>query len=130
MYIAGKSAERVSKLAQIMEKEIRVCSRCVMDSTVPDIQFDESGICKFCKHYEDILVQELYSNENGDKRLNSLINEIKNKGKDRKYDCLIGLSGGVDSSYVAYLIKIKYGLRALAIHLDNGWNSELAVSNV
>lgn len=114
-----------------MEKEIRVCSRCVMDSTVPDIQFDDLGVCNFCNHYFDVLVQDLHSNDTtGEEKLNSLIRKIKEKGKNKQYDCLIGLSGGVDSSYVAYLIKKKYGLRALAIHLDNGWNTELSVSNV
>lgn len=113
-----------------MGKEIRVCSRCVMDSTVPDIQFDDSGVCNFCNHYFEVLVQDLYSNDAGEERLNSLIKKIKKKGENKQYDCLIGLSGGVDSSYVAYLIKKKYGLRALAIHLDNGWNTELSVSNV
>jgi N-acetyl sugar amidotransferase len=113
-----------------MKEEIRVCNRCVMDSTAPEIQFDESGICNFCKHYDEVLVKDLYSDKEGEKNLNSLIKEIKEKGKNKQYDCLIGLSGGVDSSYVAYLVKKKYGLRALAIHLDNGWNTELAVSNV
>lgn len=113
-----------------MDKEVRICNRCVMDNTVPDIKFDESGACNFCKHYDEVLVNDLYSNKDGEDKLNSLIDEIKAKGKNKQYDCLIGLSGGVDSSYVAYLIKKKYGLRALAIHLDNGWNTELAVSNV
>lgn len=113
-----------------MEKEIKVCSRCVMDSTVPDIQFDEQGICNYCKQYYEVATKDLYSNEEGEKRLNSLIEKMKIQGRKNKYDCLIGLSGGVDSSYVAYLVKKKYGLRALAIHLDNGWNTELSVSNV
>lgn len=113
-----------------MEKEIQICSKCVMDSTALEIQFDESGVCNFCKHYDDVLVNDLFSDKNGEEKLDSLIKEIKTKGKNRQYDCLIGLSGGVDSSYVAYLVKKKYGLRALAIHLDNGWNTELAVSNV
>ena len=113
-----------------MKKELLVCSRCVMDSTVLDIKFDESGVCNFCKYYNDILVQDLFSDKDGEERLSSLVNKIKKTGKNKQYDCLIGLSGGVDSSYVAYLIKKKFGLRALAIHLDNGWNTELAVSNI
>lgn len=113
-----------------MKKEVRVCSRCVMDTTVEDIQFDEAGQCNFCKKYDEVNVKDLYTHDGGEEKLNTLIAEIKNKGKGKQYDCLIGLSGGVDSSYVAYLIKKKYGLRALAIHLDNGWNTELAVSNV
>lgn len=113
-----------------MEKEVRVCSRCVMDTTVEDIQFDDAGQCNFCRNYDEVTVKDLYTHDGGEEKLNALIEEIKSKGKGKPYDCLIGLSGGVDSSYVAYLIKKKYGLRALAIHLDNGWNTELAVSNV
>lgn len=113
-----------------MEKEVRVCTKCVMDTTVEDIQFDEAGQCNFCKKYDEVNVKDLYTHDGGEEKLNTLIAEIKSKGKGKQYDCLIGLSGGVDSSYVAYLIKKKYGLRALAIHLDNGWNTELAVSNV
>jgi len=101
-----------------------------MDTTATEIQFDEAGECNFCKHYDEVTVKDLYTNDGGEEKLNALIEEIKAKGKGKQYDCLIGLSGGVDSSYVAYLIKKKYGLRALAIHLDNGWNTELAVSNV
>jgi N-acetyl sugar amidotransferase len=107
----------------------KVCSRCVMDSTASEIDFDNNGVCNFCKQYDDVRTKELYEDEAGQKKLESLIAQIKEKGKNSDYDCLIGLSGGVDSSYVAYLVK-SFGLRALAIHLDNGWNSELAVANV
>lgn len=106
-----------------------VCSRCVMDSTASEIVFDENGVCNFCKHYDEVRTKDLYQDEAGQQRLEALIAQIKEKGKNSDYDCLIGLSGGVDSSYVAYLVK-KFGLRALAIHLDNGWNTELAVANV
>ena len=101
-----------------------------MDSTAPEIEFDENGVCTFCHYYENFIVKDLHSNKDGQKRLAKLISEIKEKGKNQQYDCLIGISGGVDSSYVAYLIKKVYGLRALAIHLDNGWNTELSVKNV
>ena len=113
-----------------MKKEIITCTRCVMDTTAEEIIFDEAGVCNFCKHYDEVSTKDLYSDEEGEQKLNLLIKQIKEKGKNNKYDCLIGLSGGVDSSYVAYLVKKRYGLRALAIHLDNGWNSELAVANV
>lgn len=109
---------------------LRICSRCVMDSTATEIVFDENGVCNFCHHYDTHLVHEVFSNKDGEKRINKLIAEIKERGKKNKYDCLIGISGGVDSSYVAYLVKKKYGLRPFAVHLDNGWNSELAVANV
>jgi len=101
-----------------------------MDTTATEIVFDENGVCNFCKHYDEVTTMDLYSGDNGKERLELLISQIKEKGKKSKYDCLIGLSGGVDSSYVAYLVKKKYGLRVLAIHLDNGWNTELAVANV
>lgn len=101
-----------------------------MDTTVPDIQFDERGVCNYCKYYAERVANELYYDAAGQARLNALIAEIKQRGARREYDCIIGVSGGVDSSYVAYLTKVKFGLRPLAVHLDNGWDSELAVSNV
>lgn len=108
----------------------KVCSRCVMDETATEITFDENGVCNFCNHYDQVLINEIFSDKGGDEKLEKLIKEIKEKGKNSKYDCLIGLSGGVDSSYVAYLVAKKYGLRTFAVHLDNGWNTELAVANV
>jgi len=108
----------------------KICSRCVMDQTATEITFDEIGVCNFCNNYDQVLINEIFSDKGGEGKLEKLIKDIKEKGKNSKYDCLIGLSGGVDSSYVAYLVAQKYGLRALAVHLDNGWNTELAVANV
>lgn len=113
-----------------MNSTIKACSRCVMDSTAKEISFDSKGECNFCKHYDNVENTEVFSDKGGQEKLDLLISQIKKKGKNKKYDVLIGLSGGVDSSYVAYLLKKKYNLRALAIHLDNGWNTELAVANV
>lgn len=113
-----------------MSSEIKICSRCVMDSTAKEITFDTNGECNFCKQYDNVEKAEVFSDSEGLKKLDLLIDQIKKKGKNKKYDVLIGLSGGVDSSYVAYLLKKKYNVRALAIHLDNGWNTELAVANV
>ena len=110
--------------------KLKICSRCVMDTTATEITFDDKGICNFCHQYDNVNIKDLYIHKNGKERLNNLIRKIKKDGKNRQYDVLIGISGGVDSSYVAYLVKKVYGLRALAIHLDNGWNSELAVENV
>lgn len=101
-----------------------------MDSTASEIEFDQNGVCNFCRHYDEVLVNDLFADKDGQEKLDKLISQIKEKGKNRDYDCLIGLSGGVDSSYVAYLVRRKYGLRALAVHLDNGWNTELSVANV
>src|SRR4030095_9654246 len=87
------------------------------------------GICNYYHEYQTAANKDVFSGEAGKKKLEELVNRIKNEGKGKRYDCLIGLSGGVDSTYVAWLAK-QYGLRPLAIHLDNGWDSELAVKNV
>jgi N-acetyl sugar amidotransferase len=109
---------------------VKVCSRCIMDETAKEITFDNNGVCNFCHNYDNVLVNDLHTDKGGEAKLEKLIEKIKQKGKNSRYDVLIGLSGGVDSSYVAYVIKKKYGLRAFAVHLDNGWNTELAVANV
>lgn len=101
-----------------------------MDETAPEIAFLSDGRCSFCFNYDEHRTKELFSDAAGAARLESLIEEIRRAGAGKPYDCLIGISGGVDSSYVAYVVAQKYGLRALAIHLDNGWNTELAVDNV
>lgn len=109
---------------------VKVCSRCIMDETAKEITFDDNGVCNFCHNYDNVLVNDVHTDKGGEEKLEKLIEKIKQKGKNSRYDVLIGLSGGVDSSYVAYVIKKKYGLRAFAVHLDNGWNTELAVANV
>lgn len=106
----------------------QVCTRTVMDTTDPDITFDENGVCNYWREYEAFQAT-LPGAEERERRLNALIAEIKASGKGRRYDSIIGLSGGVDSSYLAYIAH-KHGLRPLALHFDNGWNSELAVSNI
>lgn len=112
-----------------MEKEYRICKRCVMDTTDPDIVFGEKGICNNCKDYFEIEKRFVFKGEEGKKKLEEIVNKIKEDGKHKEYDCILGLSGGTDSSYVAYLAK-KNGLRVLAVHMDNGWNSELSVHNI
>jgi N-acetyl sugar amidotransferase len=111
------------------EREFQICNRCVMDTTDPDITFDKNGICNHCYAYDEAIKNNTFSGEAGKNRLNLIIEAIKKRGKGKEYDCIIGLSGGVDSSYVAYKVK-EFGLRPLAIHLDNGWDSELAVKNI
>ena len=109
----------------------QICTRCVMDTTDPDIVFDSDGVCNHCTNSIERLKQPPYGLHPKEKEaaLNQLIEKIKAKGKSKQYDCVIGLSGGVDSSYVAYLVK-KWGLRPLAFHMDNGWNSEEGVKNI
>jgi N-acetyl sugar amidotransferase len=109
--------------------EYKVCTQCVMDITDPEITFDEKGVCNHCQMYEIRKESKQIKPELREEMLKKLVQDIKNKGKGNEYDCIIGVSGGVDSTYVAYLTK-SLGLRPLAIHFDNGWNSELAVSNI
>jgi N-acetyl sugar amidotransferase len=106
-----------------------VCAKCVMDTTDPDIQFDENGICHHCRNYDELMRNAVFSGEDGRQRLVVIVDNIKKEGARQKYDCIIGVSGGVDSTYVAYKVK-ELGLRPLAVHLDNGWDSELAVKNI
>ena len=113
----------------MMTKNYQICTRCVMDTSDPDISFDDDGVCNHCHSHEKALKILVSSGENGTRRLNEAVAIIKNRGKKKKYDCVIGVSGGVDSSFVAYAVK-ELGLRPLAVHLDNGWDSELAVKNI
>lgn len=102
-----------------------------MDTTDPDIVFDENGYCNHCTNAIKRLNEIAFIDPTLKKqRLNDSLEKMKKAGKGKKYDCVIGLSGGVDSSYLAYLVVKQFGLRPLAIHLDNGWNSELAVKNI
>jgi len=94
-----------------------------------NITFDEAGVCHHCLRYDDMFSTRVVRGKEGEAILGSLVEKIKVAGKGKEYDCIIGVSGGVDSTYVAYLVK-KIGLRPLAVHLDNGWNSELAVKNI
>ena len=112
-----------------MTRDYRICTRCIMDTTAPDIRFDENGVCNHCRQYEERAKNSLFLDEAGQRELARLVNEIKNGGRNKEYDCIIGVSGGLDSTFVAYNVK-KLGLRPLAVHVDNHWDSELAVSNV
>jgi N-acetyl sugar amidotransferase len=107
----------------------RTCTRCIMDRTDPDIVFDEEGVCNHCRRFEIVAEQRIIPPERRQDRLAQLVAEIKRTGRGKPYDCVIGVSGGVDSTYVAWVVK-DLGLRPLAVHLDNGWNSELAVANI
>jgi hypothetical protein len=108
----------------------RRCALTVMDNIAdPDITFDENGVSNYYHEYHAAAKQLLLPEPERSKALEQIINKIKSEGKGKQYDCLIGVSGGVDSTYVAWLVK-KWGLRPLAVHLDNGWDSELAVMNI
>lgn len=106
------------------------CTKCVLDTTAKFIEFDEQGVCDSCRKYDSLaskyinIADSIKKNE-----LNIIVGKIKRLGRKSKYDCILGLSGGVDSSYLAWLTK-ELGLRPLVVHFDNGWNSELAVKNI
>ena len=100
-----------------------------MDTSDPEISFDEEGVCNHCHRFNNEIKMRWHPNEEGEKRLNAIIEEIKKDGMGNEYDCIIGLSGGVDSSYLA-LKASAWGLRPLVVHVDGGWNSELAVANI
>lgn len=111
------------------ERIYQQCQRCVMDTTDPRIEFDQQGICNHCRSFEAALKALDVSPEEKQQRLERLVAEIRQAGRGKPYDCVIGVSGGMDSTYLAYTIK-KLGLQPIAVHLDNGWNTELAESNI
>jgi N-acetyl sugar amidotransferase len=113
-----------------MKKQTLQCTHCVLDSNDdPAISFDGNGVCNYCREYATFEDSIVIKGEKGAKRLKELVANIKEDGKGKPYDSILGLSGGVDSSYVA-LKASQLGLRPLVVHFDNGWNSELAVKNI
>ena len=118
-----------STSSKIAEGQYQQCRRCVMDTDDINISFDAQGYCNHCNYFYEHVEHRLHNGTEGQQKLATLIEKAKASGKGKKYDVIMGLSGGADSSYVAYLAK-NFGLRILAVHLDNGWNSELAVHNI
>jgi len=111
------------------ERPYQICSVCVMDTSDPEISFDDNGQCNHCRDFERLLGTVWFPNEDGARRLDALIELVKSEGRNKHYDCVLGLSGGIDSSYLA-LKTHEWGLRPLVVHVDAGWNSELAVQNI
>lgn len=106
------------------------CRRCIMSTAAdPRIEFDSSGICSHCRRYDRLIHTRTLGGKAGQRAVEQLVERIRRAGRGHEYDCIVGVSGGVDSTYVAYLSR-ELGLRPLAIHFDNGWNSELAVKNI
>lgn len=107
----------------------KICSRCIYDASVPNISFDEEMVCSYCQQI-DSLEKEYPTGVSGQAMLDKMIEKIKESGKGRKYDAVIGVSGGCDSSYLVHEMVTKYGLRLLAAHFDNTWNSTIATENI
>lgn len=112
-----------------MEK-YQICKNCIMDTSDPSLTFDDNGVCIYCNNFEREIKPNWHPNDKGIQNIMPTIEKIKKDGKGRDHDCLIGLSGGLDSSFVTYVAKEKFGLRPLIFHCDAGWNSDLSVSNI
>lgn len=108
----------------------QVCSNCVMDTTDTMITFDDHGICDHCNTYYNKILPNWHTDETGRQELEKIVLKIKESGKGKDFDCIIGMSGGIDSSYLTYLAKEELGLRPLVFHVDAGWNSQEAVNNI
>ena len=108
----------------------RICLNCVMDTSDSKITFDERGVCDHCRDFQQHVLPNWHTNEGGRLELEGIVAKIKASGRRHDFDCLLGLSGGVDSSYMLHLAVKEFGLRPLVFHVDGGWNSELSVHNI
>lgn len=107
-----------------------VCTNCVMDTTDSKITFDEKGVCDHCNTFYKDILPNWNTAENGRLELEKIVDRIKKEGKGKDFDCILGISGGIDSSYLLYVVAEEYGLRPLVFHVDAGWNSQIAVNNI
>lgn len=107
----------------------KICSKGLWDESIPGINFDENGVSNYAKMFQELCNAHPRGKE-GLKQWENLVDKIKKDGKNKKYDCIVGVSGGTDSSYLLHILKKEYGLKVLAVNMDNGWNSEIAVENI
>ncbi|HEY4784735.1 MAG TPA: N-acetyl sugar amidotransferase, partial [Bacteroidales bacterium] len=108
----------------------QLCNNCIMDTSDSSIIFDENGWCEYCNNFYNNIVPNWHTDERGEKELLAVADKIKAEGKGKDFDCIIGISGGLDSSYATYIAKEKMGLRPLLFHVDAGWNTDQAVGNI
>ena len=113
-----------------MKREYQICNSCIMDTSDPHIHFDEQGVCDYCNNFENTIKPSWHTDEKGAEELRQLATKIKKEGEGKDFDCIIGLSGGLDSSYAAHIAVNKMGLKPLLYHVDAGWNTDQAVGNV
>lgn len=113
-----------------MNDTYRICNQCIMDSSDPDINFDHRGVCDHCVGFEKNIMPNWHTGARGEEQLKALSRDIRKDSGDSDFDCIIGLSGGLDSSYAAYITVEKMGLRPLLFHVDAGWNTSQAVENI
>jgi len=112
-----------------LKTDLKVCSKCIYDERVASITFDEEGVCNYCHQLEALKEEYGTGMERGEAKFLEIVEDIKKAGKGKKYDCIVGVSGGTDSSYMLYLAK-KHGLRPLAVHYDNTWNTAISTQNI
>lgn len=108
----------------------QVCTNCVMDTTDSKITFDEAGVCDHCRTFRIHTLPNWHTDDRGRVQLERMVKEIRRSSRGRDFDCIIGMSGGIDSSYLTYVAKERLGLRPLVFHVDAGWNSQIAVNNI
>lgn len=113
-----------------MSRPYQICSHCIMDTSDSNITFDARGWCDYCNNYHDNILPHWHTDERGERDIMQQAERVRRDGRGRDHDCILGISGGVDSSYLAYLAKEKLGLRPLIFHVDAGWNSQQAVHNI
>lgn len=111
-------------------RNYQICSNCVMDSTDSKIVFDDKGVCDHCNNFYTNVLPNWHPNDKGYQELDLKIKEVKKREKNKKFDCIMGMSGGADSSYMLHLIVKEFGLKPLVFHVDGGWNSQIAVNNI
>lgn len=109
--------------------DYRICERCVMDNSDPAVVFDEHGVCSVCQRWEEVRSQRGYREGESEKELEQVLQRIREAGKGKPYDCVIGLSGGVDSAYML-AAAVKFGLQPYVVHVDSGWNTDVASQNI
>jgi N-acetyl sugar amidotransferase len=113
-----------------MKRPYQICNKTIMDTSDPDIVFDECGVSDYYHNFQNNIIPNWYTDERGYKQLMEIAEKIKKEGREKDFDCIIGLSGGLDSSFTAYVAKEIMGIRPLLFHVDAGWNTDKAVSNI
>ena len=113
-----------------MSEKLKICNSCVMDISDKTLTFDEKGVCPRCNEYNNRILKWWNHGFGHEEELNKILNEVKKSGEGKKYDCILGLSGGLDSSYLLHLAVAKWGLRPFVFHVDAGWNLPVAETNI
>ncbi len=113
----------------IDQVDVRICTNCIYDERVAQIQFDQYGVCNYCRQVENLKIEFGTGKMKGERHLEKIVEKIKKSAKGKKYDCIVGVSGGTDSSYLLHIVS-EWGLRPLAVHYDNTWNSAIATMNI